>query len=365
MIKEKKALSSIAPYAAGKPISEVKREFGISDVVKLASNENPYGASPLAIKAAQEALSSLQIYPDPNSYDLRNALAKKHSIDPSKFVFGTGSDGLIELICKTYLEPGDEAIIPYPSFSLYESNVIASGGKAVNIELNSEYTMDLDAMLMAITEKTKIIWLCNPNNPTGAIYSEDAQRRFINAVPDDILIVIDEAYFEFGCQNKSFPKSEELLKNHKNIIILRTFSKIYGLASLRVGYGIADESIIDSMDKIRAPFNVNSIAQAAAVASLKDEAFAEMTIWNNENNKQYLYSEFDKLGLPYIESYTNFIMVNTKRDSKEMYINLLKKGYIVKGGHVLGMDGFLRVTIGNYEECKGFITALKEIIEEN
>ena len=365
MINEKKALSSIAPYAAGKPIDEVKREFGISNVVKLASNENPYGASPLAIKAAQDAISSLQLYPDPNSYDLRNALAIKHSLDASKFVFGTGSDGLIELICKTYLEPGDEAVIPYPSFSLYESNVIASGGKAINVPLNSEYTMDLDAMLEAVSEKTKIIWLCNPNNPTGAIYSEDAQNKFINAVRDDVLIVIDEAYFEFGRQNNDYPKSEELLKKYKNIIILRTFSKIYGLASLRVGYGMADESIIASMDKIRAPFNVNSIAQAAAVASLEDKDFETMTIVNNEKNKLYLYNEFDKLGMPYIDSCTNFIMVNTKRDAKEMYLNLLKKGYIVKGGHVLGMDGFLRVTIGTEEECKGFIFALKEIVAQD
>ncbi len=365
MIKEKKSLSVIAPYAAGKPIDEVKREFGISEVVKLASNENPYGASPHAIKATKDALSSLHIYPDPNSYDLRNALAKKHGISPSKFVFGTGSDGLIELICKTYLEPGDEAIIPYPSFSLYETNVIASSGTPVNVPLNSEYTMDFDAMADSITDKTKIIWLCNPNNPTGAIYSDFAQENFINKIRDDVLIVIDEAYFEFAFGKNNYPDSEKLLDKHKNIIILRTFSKIYGLASLRVGYGMADESIISAMDKIRAPFNVNSIAQTAAVASLEDKEFAEMTIKYNEENKKYLYSEFNKLGLFYIESFTNFIMVDTKRDSKEIYTKLLKKGYIVKGGHVLGMDGFLRVTIGTKEECIGFISALKEVIKED
>lgn len=361
MVEEKKALSAIAPYAAGKPIDEVKREFGISEVVKLASNENPYGASPKAIKAAQMALENMNIYPDSNSYDLRNALAKKHGLDSNMFIFGTGSDGLIELLCKTFIEPGDEAIIPYPSFSLYETNVLASNGTAIKVPLNNDYAMDLDKMKKAITDKTKMVWLCNPNNPTGAAYSENAQTEFINSVPDDILIVIDEAYYEYALGDKEYPNSQKLLKEHKNIIILRTFSKIHGLASLRVGYGMAAPSIINSMDKIRAPFNVNSIAQAAAVAALDDVEFEKTTILKNEENKRYLYAEFEKLGMPYIKSNTNFIMVNTMRDSKTMYVELLKKGYIVKGGHVLGMEGFLRVTIGTKEECRGFISALKEI----
>ena len=363
MIREKKALNSISPYAAGKPIDEVKREYGISKVVKLASNENPYGASPKALQASRDALFSLNIYPDANSHSLRQALSEKHSLNSQMFVFGTGSDGLIELICKTFIEPGDECIIPTPSFSLYETNVIASNGIPVNVPLNSEFTMDLNAMLDKITDKTKIIWLCNPNNPTGAIYSEKAQSEFLKAVRDDILVVIDEAYFEFAANESDYPDSQKFLETHKNIIILRTFSKIYGLAALRVGYGMAHPEIIASMDKIRAPFNVNSIASAAAIASLEDKEFALESIRLNEENKQYLYHEFDKLGMPYIKSSTNFIMVNTKRDSKEMFTNLLKKGYIVKGGHVLGMEGYLRVTIGTYEECQGFIEALKEIIK--
>lgn len=362
MIKEKKTLSQIAPYAAGKPIDEVKREFGISEVVKLASNENPYGASPLAIDAAKKAIENLNIYPDSASFDLRGALAEKHGIDADMFVFGTGSDGLIELICKTFIEPGDESIVPYPSFSLYETNVTASNGIAVSVPLNKDFAMDLDAMKKAITDKTKVIWLCNPNNPTGAVYEENEQIDFIKSVRDDILIVIDEAYYEFALVNSNYPNSEALLKEHKNIIILRTFSKIYGLAALRVGYGMADKSIIASMDKIRAPFNVNSIAQAASVAALNDKTFAEETIAKNEENKLYLYREFEKLGMPYIKSFTNFIMVDTRHDSKEMYTELLKKGYIVKGGHVLGMEGYLRVTIGTRTECEGFIKALTEIV---
>jgi len=363
MLKEKKALSSIAPYAAGKPIDEVKREFGITHVTKLASNENPYGASPKAIQAAKDALNSLNIYPDPNSYDLKTALSKKHSLDSSMFIFGTGSDGLIELLCKTFIEPGDEAVIPYPSFSLYETNVLASNGVPVMIPLTENYTMDLDAMKNAVTDKTKMIWLCNPNNPTGAIYSGDKQAEFIASICDDILIVIDEAYYEYAVKDETYPDSQKLLDKHKNIIILRTFSKIYGLASLRVGYGMADKEIIASMNKIRAPFNVNSIAQSAAVAALCDKEFETETLEKNEENKLYLYKEFDKLSLPYIKSSTNFIMVDTKRDSKTIYTKLLKKGYIVKGGHVLGMEGFLRVTIGTREECEGFIKALKEVLK--
>lgn len=364
MVSEKNSISSIAPYAAGKPIDEVKREYGLSKVTKLASNENPYGASQKAISAAKAALESLNIYPDSSSYDLKNALSAKHKLDKDMFVFGTGSDGLIELICKAFMEEGKESIIPYPSFSLYETNVLATGGKPIYVPLNSEYAMDLEAMKNAVTDKTKIIWLCNPNNPTGAIYSDEEQTKFIKALRDDILIVIDEAYYEYALSNKKYPDTQKLLMGHKNIIILRTFSKIYGLAALRVGYGMADHSIIASMNKIRAPFNVNSIAQAAAKASLDDIEFKEYTLLKNEENKLYLYNEFEKLGMPYIKSDTNFIMVDTKRDSEKMYIELLKKGYIVKGGHVLGMDGFLRVTIGTLEECQGFISALKEIISK-
>jgi len=362
MITEKKSLCNIAPYTAGKPIEDVKREYGIEKVVKLASNENPYGASPLAIKAANDALSSLNIYPDMNSYSLKKALALKHSLSESMFIFGTGSDGLIELICKAFIEPGDECIIPAPSFSLYETNTIASEGIAITVPLNSEFTMDFEAMKNAITDKTKIVWLCNPNNPTGAIYSDSAQKEFIQSVPDNILIVIDEAYYEFALASDEYPDSQALLDKHKNIIILRTFSKIYGLAALRVGYAMADKSIINIMNKVRAPFNVNSIAQAAAVASLDDTEFAEYTLAKNEENKLYLYNAFDEMGLEYIRSHTNFIMVNTKQDSKRVYIDLLKKGFIVKGGHVLGMDGYLRVTIGTNDECAGFISALKEIL---
>ena len=362
MVNEKKALSSIAPYAAGKPIDEVKREFNISKVTKLASNENPYGASPKALEAAKKALESLNIYPDASSYDLKKALSLKHGLDDDMFVFGTGSDGLIELLCKTFIEPGDESVVPYPSFSLYETNVLASNGTPVMVPLNENYTMDLEAMKNAVTDKTKIVWLCNPNNPTGAIYSADEQENFIKSLRDDILIVIDEAYYEYALDNSTYPDSEKLLKEHKNIIILRTFSKIYGLASLRVGYGMADKSITNAMNKIRAPFNVNSMAQAAATAAISDDDFRKETLKKNEENKLYLYEEFDKLSLPYIKSSTNFIMVDTKRDSKEMYTELLKKGYIVKGGHVLGMEGFLRVTIGTKKECTGFIKALKEIL---
>ena len=364
MVREKNALSFIAPYKAGKPIDEVKREFGISDVVKLASNENPYGASPLATDAAKKALESLNIYPDSSSYDLRKALSDKHGLSEDMFVFGTGSDGLIELLCKTFIEPGDEAVIPFPSFSLYETNVTASNGIPVRVPLRADFAMDLTAMKNAITDKTKMIWLCNPNNPTGAIYGNDEQKEFIESVSEDILIVIDEAYYEYALSCEKYPDSQSLLNEHKNIIILRTFSKIYGLAALRVGYAMADSSIINSMNKIRAPFNVNSIAQAAAKAALCDTAFTQETLKKNEENKLYLYREFDKLGMPYIKSYTNFVMVDTKHDSLYMYVELLKKGYIVKGGHVLGMDGYLRVTIGTKEECEGFIGALKEIINQ-
>ncbi len=272
----KKSISSLKPYVAGKPISEVKRELGISEVIKLASNENPYGCSEKAKEAIIKVAGESNIYPDGSAYELRKALAKKLGICGDELVFGTGSDGLLELIGKAFLEEGDESVIPTPSFSLYETNTLSSGAVPVKIPLDKNYKMDLKKMYEAINEKTKVIWLCNPNNPTGEISSGDEINEFIKKVPERILIVLDEAYYEFAKGHGDYGES---LENRKeNVIILRTFSKIYGLAGLRCGYGIADKKIISEIEKVRSPFNVSLVAQAAACASLSDDEFLKHTL---------------------------------------------------------------------------------------
>ncbi len=364
MIEAKKSLETVKPYAPGRPISEIQRLYGLSKVVKLASNENPLGASPLAKEAVRRASEDIFLYPDPDSFSLRQALATLHSLPADHFVFGTGSDGLIELICKTFLAEGDESIIPCPSFSLYALNVLANGATPVEVPTDQDYQYRPCDLLSAITDKTKVIWLCNPNNPTGGVYSESEQAEFLDKVPENILVVIDEAYYEYACHDKDFPDSLAALRAHKNIIILRTFSKIYGLAGLRVGYGMASPEIIRELEKTRPPFNVCYPAQKAAEAALSDKDFVAQSLLENRENLRFLEESFEKMGLSYIKSATNFIAVNLRRDAKAVYEKLLSMGYIVKGGHVLGMPGYLRVTVGTREECRGFVHALSQIIKE-
>lgn len=360
----KKAIETLKPYVAGRPISEVKRELGLKEVTKLASNENPYGCSEKAKEAIIKAAGESNIYPDGSAYDLRQALSLKLCISPDELVFGTGSDGLLELIGKAFLSEGDEAVMPTPSFSLYETNTLSEGAKAVKIPLTKEYKMDLEKMYDAITDKTRVIWLCNPNNPTGEISTGDEIDAFINKVPKDILIVLDEAYYEFAKGRGGY--GEHIKGRSENVIILRTFSKIYGLAGLRCGYGIADKNVIKEIEKVRSPFNVSIVAQYAATASLTDDDFVNFTLAENEKNLKYLCDEFTKMGLYYIPSYTNFVAVKTPVKSVDAYNALMKKGYIVKGGHTLALEeGFLRVTVGTKNECEGFIKALLEVIAEN
>ncbi len=364
MVEAKKSLKDVEPYAPGRPMEEIKRRFGLSSVTKLASNENPLGASPKAKEAVKAASEDIFLYPDPDSFSLRQALAAHHGLPPEHFIFGTGSDGLIELICKTFLGEGDESIMPSPSFSLYALNVRASSATPVEVPTDENYQYDPSALLPYVTKKTKVIWLCNPNNPTGAIYGAEAQNAFLEKVPEDILVVIDEAYYEYACHEKDFPHSLQALHKHKNLIILRTFSKIYGLAGLRVGYGMADPAIIRELEKTRPPFNVCYPAQRAAEAALSDLDFVSRSLEENCENLRYLEGAFDEMGLSYVKSHTNFIAVDTKGDAKEVYEKLLSKGFIVKGGHVLGMPGYLRVTVGTRKQCEGFINALTQVLKE-
>ncbi len=364
MIRAKQSLADVTAYAPGRPIDEIKRKFGLEKVVKLASNENPLGAPASARAAVKEAADNVFLYPDPDAYSLRVKLAKHLGVLPENLIFGTGSDGLIELVCKTFLEEGDECLMPHPSFSLYELNVLASGGVVKKVDLSENGAVSPEKLGEALTENTRILWLCNPNNPTGGMYTEKEQRALLAKVPDDCLIVIDEAYFEYAEGREDYPDSLALLGERDNVLILRTFSKIYGLAGLRIGYGIAPATLIAEMEKVRPPFNVCAPAQAAAMAALEDSDFVSRSLSENAANKAFLEQKFTEMGLSYLDSATNFIAVDTGRDAKCVFEKLLERGYIVKGGHVLGLPGYLRVTIGTKEECEGFCVALAEVLKE-
>jgi histidinol-phosphate aminotransferase len=356
MIKAPDHINGIKPYIPGKPIEELERELGISGSVKLASNENPVGPSPVTVRALSKQIGELNRYPDGNCHYLKNALADKLKIGRDELIFGNGSNELIELAARTFLNPGDEAIMAHPSFVVYSTIVQAAKGKSIVVPLK-DWQHDLNAMADKITDKTRLIFIANPNNPTGTINTQDEMDSFIRQVPDDILVIIDEAYYEYVVST-DYPQSINYLKHDRDILILRTFSKIYGLAGLRIGYGITGNWISTEMNKVRQPFNVNSLAQSAALAALNDDNHLE----KNERGKKYLYKELKKLGLRYIPTEANFIFILFENKiSADLYDSLLNKGIIIRP---MGPEA-ARVTIGTPKENKLFIEALNKSIENS
>lgn len=347
---------NILPYVPGKPISDVKRELGLTNVIKLASNENPFGCSEKVKHAVAQGLSDLSLYPDGNATLLRECLAQKLDLKADQLVFGAGSNEIITFIAQVFLSPGDESIYASPSFSWYDTAVRATGAQPVIIPLK-DHKHDLDAMKNAITDNTKIIWICNPNNPTGTIITGDEQDAFLQEVPSNIVVVLDEAYYEFA-RGEGYPESLPLLKKYPNVIILRTFSKVYGLASLRVGYGMASSEMVSYLERIRPPFNVNTLAQTAAVAALEDQQFVNKTIAENKKGLSALYSAFDRLKLNHVKSHANFVWVETPHPSGEMFQRLLRKGVIIRPF----MGNWLRITVGSGEENQVLIHALEEVL---
>lgn len=361
MVKQRNIVNSLSPYIPGKPISEVQRELGIQNVIKLASNENPLGSSPLATEAVQNWAKNMAIYPDGNNTELKKTLSEKLGVDPEQLLFGSGTDQILEIIAQTYINPGDNSIMGYPSFPRYETVIKVMDGETIGLPLTKDYRIDLKGFLERINNRTKIIWLCNPNNPTGTIITKKEQREFLEKVPNDVLIVLDEAYYEYalGCD---YPNSIKLLDEFDNLLILRTFSKAYGLAGLRIGYAISNKDVISCINRVRGPFNTNAAAQVAAIAALGDQNFIKNSIENNNEGKKYLYSAFADMGLEYIPTHANFLMVKTNIPSNKVFKSLLKKGVIIRTGDIFGMDDWIRVTIGSIKENKIFIKALKEVI---
>ncbi|MCT4686762.1 histidinol-phosphate transaminase [Vallitalea sp.] len=360
MVNCRKEVESLRAYVPGKPIDDVKKEFNLDKVTKLASNENPYGCSEEAKEAIIETLKTPSLYPDGNCTKLRNAIAEKMNVETNQLVFGAGSDELLSIIGRTFIGPSDEAITCTPSFAQYSASVKTMGGKLIEVPLIN-HTYDLNGIVDKVTDRTKVIFIANPNNPTGTIITEKEQLEFIKKIPSNILIVLDEAYYEY-VYDDNYPESLPLLKEYDNLIILRTFSKMYGLASLRVGYGIAHPQIIDYINRVRGPFNVTTSAQEGALAALSDEEFVKNTFEANKGVKEYTYKRLDELGIDYIEGHGNFLMIDFKKPSMDLFIELQKKGVIVRPGFFFGMDTYQRVTLGTKEEMDTFFEVVKQLI---
>ncbi len=351
---------SIKPYSPGKPIEEVEREYGISASIKLASNENPLGASPLAIQAIKTALDGLNRYPDGGGYDLVSKISGRLGIEPGAIVLGNGSDEIIGMLTRAFLVPGDEAILPYPTFLMYDIMVRLSGAISVPVPLRS-LKIDLDDVCEKITSKTKMIFICNPNNPTGTGISGSEFEQFLKKLPNQIIVVIDEAYIEF-VRDKNIAVSLNYFAEKKTIVSLRTFSKVYGLAGLRIGYGIMPEEIAQILSRVRQPFNVNSLAQIGAIAALEDDAFLSKTINLVHEGLDFLYDSLDRLKLEYFPTQTNFFLINVKNKAGEVFERLLSKGVIVRDMTSYGYPEYIRVNVGLPDENARFIEALEEVL---
>ena len=356
-------IRDIAPYQGGKPIAELAREMGLNeaDIVKLASNENPLGISPKAQMAIDEAVHDIARYPDGNSFALRKAVAEKFNVEHNQIVFGNGSNDILELAARAYLRAGDEAIYSQHAFAVYPLVTQAVGAVGVTVPANN-YAHDLDGFLKAITAKTKLIFIANPNNPTGTLINKHALQAFIHAAPSHVLIVLDEAYDEYlSAENKS--EAIGWLAEFDNLIISRTFSKAYGLAGLRIGFGLMHVNVTDMLNRVRQPFNINSIAQAAAVASLADDDFVARSYAANQAGMAQITQGLTHLGLDYIPSHANFVSFSVK-NAAEVNKKLLQNGVIVRPIANYEMPDYLRVSIGLFSENARFLTVLAQILKK-
>lgn len=356
-------IRAIAPYQGGKPIAELAREMGLNeaDIIKLASNENPLGISPKAQMAIDEAVHAIARYPDGNSFALRVAVSEKFGIVQNQIVFGNGSNDILELAARAFLYEGCEAIYSQHAFAVYPLVTLAVGATGVVVPAKN-YAHDLDGFLAAITPRTKLIFIANPNNPTGTLINKDALRAFIKAVPSNILIVLDEAYDEYlSAQNKS--EAINWLVEFDHLIISRTFSKAYGLAGLRIGFGLMHADLADMLNRVRQPFNVNSIAQAAAVASLADEDFVARSYALNQAGMAQITQGLTQLGLEYIVSYANFVSFKVA-NAAQVNQKLLQNGVIVRPIANYEMPEYLRVSIGLFSENARFLEILEQILKK-
>lgn len=358
-----RGVQALSPYQPGKPIEELARELGLDPaaIIKLASNENPLGPSEKALAAAREALADLCLYPDGNGFELKQALAKRFGVEMSQITLGNGSNDILEVIARCFADADAEVIFSQYAFAVYPLVTQAIGARGVAVPAR-DWGHDLDAMAAAVTDRTKLIFVANPNNPTGTVHHGDAMLAFLKKVPERVLVVLDEAYCEY-LQGDGYADGVELLSRFPNLIVCRTFSKAWGLAALRVGYSISSPEIADILNRVRQPFNVDSIALAAATAVLADEDYLKRSCDVNAAGMKQLETAFAEMALPYIPSSGNFIAVEVGERAGDVYQGLLQRGVIVRPVGGYGMPRHLRVSIGLPEENARFVEALKQTLE--
>ncbi|MEI3614089.1 histidinol-phosphate transaminase [Pseudogracilibacillus sp. SO30301A] len=360
-MKWREYVKQIAPYVPGKSIEAVKKELNLEEVHRLASNENPLGASKKALAAMQSAMMEAHLYPDAPATELREKLASLFGVLPEQVITGNGADNVISFVISAYVNESDEVLYCSPTFPAYRSSTLLMGGKPVEVPLKEGFVFDLEALKANITDKTKLVFICNPNNPTGTIVDSNALEQFIGDVPEHVTVIIDEAYIEY-VQENNYETGIDFFKKGYPVITIRTFSKFYGLAGLRIGYAIASKEILEPMLRLREPFAVNRPAIAAAVAALDDKEYTERHFKMNEEGKHFLKDEMERLGFIVYPSSTNFLYVHVKRDGKKLFDELLQKGIIVRPCTGWDYNEYVRISIGTKEQNELLIETLKTIL---
>jgi len=355
-------VAGLHPYQAGKPVEELEREYGVSNAIKLASNENPLGPGKLTLAAMRSVEQEVSRYPDGNGFQLKHLLADQLKVKTENITLGNGSSEILELVARTFVTPENQVIFSEHAFAVYPILTQAIGAEAV-ITPAKNWGHDLDAMRDAVTDQTRLIFVSNPNNPTGTWLTSDQLHSFLASIPDHVLVLVDEAYFEY-VEEGEYPSSTKWIGEFPNLIVTRTFSKIHGLAGLRIGYGISHPEVAELLNRVRQPFNSNSIALAAAGAALLDSEHVKKSVETNSTGLKQLMTAFENMGLKYIPSVGNFICVEFDCDALEIYEALLHKGMIVRPIGVYGMPNHLRVTVGSEQENTLFIQSLGEVCHE-
>jgi histidinol-phosphate aminotransferase len=358
-------VTRITPYPPGKPISELQREYGIDDIIKLASNENPLGPSPKAVEACQQHLAELEIYPDGNGYELKQALAKKHNVEIGCITLGNGSNDILEFVARVFLSPGHNAVFSQHAFAVYPLVTMATGADLHEAGANSAdsampFGHNLENMRQQVDEQTRVVFIANPNNPTGTWLSAASLRTFIDDLPDHVIVVLDEAYVEY-VQEADYPDSLNWLADYSNLIITRTFSKVYGLAGLRIGYSLSHPELAGLMNRVRQPFNTNTLAQAGALAALADDDHLTKSVESNRIGLEQVSAAFQRAGIEYIPSVGNFISFKTELAGSQVYEGLLREGVIIRPISNYGLADYLRVTIGSEDQNARFLKALQTV----
>ena len=360
-VKHQCGLDALEPYVPGTPIEEVQREYGLEDVIKLASNENPLGSSPKALAAIEAALPRLNMYPDGQSYYLRHAIARHLGLAPDQVAVGNGADGIIMQTCLGYLDEDSEVIVSRSSFPVYDIYTHVMRAALTKIPMR-DFCLDLEAMADAITDRTKLIIVCNPNNPTGTIVTADAVAAFMDRVPDHALAVFDEAYYEL-VDSDAYPDTLQYVREGRgNVMVMRTYSKIYGLAGIRLGYAVGVPEVLAPLKRVKEPFAVNLLAQAAGIAALEDEEFVEQSVRANHEGRLFLYREFGRLGLRYVESHANFILVEFGPRAAEIQQRLLESGVIVRACMCYDLPEWLRITVGSGDQNARLVRVVEEAL---